>query len=246
MMKKNNGVLKIILIIIALAFLITILAMLMPVAFICGIIATWYYTKKKPNQRNRNIAIAVAAIGLVGSIFLTPSIINNSNPESKSTTTTTTTSSSKSVDNKKSTSATTSNKKETTPSKTELTIKNDGPKYTKESNAEFATVFQNVLNNALAESGMSTTVRVEYYDNTLIYVYVPQEYKYETNVNIQRLADTIYQAKENKFNEWAIDKGYDLGYTHSPTLYLKSEDDTVLAEESGILKKKMKLKINNS
>ncbi|MGT2744099.1 hypothetical protein ACVRW4_01895 [Streptococcus phocae subsp. phocae] len=243
-MKKNNSLLKVILIIIALAFFIAILAMLMPVALIGGIVATWYYTKKKPNQRNRNIAIAVAAIGLLGSVFLTPNIINSSKEETK--TTMTTTSSSKTDDSKKNISSTTTNKKETAPSKTEQTAKNDGPQYTKESNAEFATVFQDTLNTALAEKGVPSNIRVEYYGSNLIYVYVPQDYKYETNVNIQQLADTIYQAKNNKFNEWAIDKGFDLGYTHAPALYLKSEDDTVLAEESGILKKKMKLKINNS
>lgn len=246
MKNNNNSILKVILIIFALGILIAILAILMPVALICGMVATWYYTKKKPNQRNRNIAIAVSVIGLIGSVFLTPSIINNSKQETKPTTAATTTSSSKSENIKKSTNTTTSSKKETTQSKTEPTTKNDGPKYTKESNAEFATAFQEMLNNALAESGLSTTVRVEYYDDSLIYVYVPQEYKYETNVNIQKIADTIYQAKEKKFNEWAIDKGYDLGYTHSPTLYLKSQDGTDLAEESGILNKKMKLKVNNS
>ncbi|MFU2163958.1 hypothetical protein ACMZ6Z_04005 [Streptococcus pluranimalium] len=51
------------------ALLITLLAMLMPVALIGGIIATWYYTKKKPNQKRRNIAIAVAAVGLLGLFF---------------------------------------------------------------------------------------------------------------------------------------------------------------------------------
>lgn len=246
-MKKNNGFLKIILIIIALTLLMVLLAILMPVALIGGLIATWYYTKKKPNQRNRNIAVTVAIVGLIGSILVTPNFINNHKQTTKTpSTTSTTTTSLKSDDNNQSSSTTPSSKKESTPSESEQTAKNEGPQYTKESNAEFAAAFQDMLNGALSENGISTTVRVEYYDDSLIYVYVPQEYKYETNVNIQRLADSIYQVKENKFREWATSKGFDLKKTYSPTLYLKSEDSTDLAEESGILNKKMKLKVNNS
>lgn len=246
-MKKDNGVLKWVLIIIAIALLLAILAILMPLALIGGLIATWYYIKKKPNPKKRNIAITVATVGLLGSIFITPNLINQSNQSETTQNLTTTSSSSKAKQDKKLSSASTeSSKTETSESKTKPSTKNDGPEYTEKSNEEFANAFQDMLNTALSESGVSTTVQVTHYDRNLIYVYVPQDYKYETNVNIQKLADTIYQAKESKFTEWAIDKGYDLGYTHAPTLYLKSEDDTVLAEESGILNKKMKLKVDNS
>lgn len=236
-MKKNNEILKWVLIIIAMALLITLLAMLMPVALIGGIIATWYYTKKKPNQKRRNIAIAVAAVGLLGTIFLTPSLLNQSKQSITTKTVTTTSSSSETEQSKTSSSSS---------STTESSTKNDGPEYTKESNAEFATAFQDMLNTGLSESGVSDTVQVTYYDKSLIYVHVPQDYKYEANVHIQKLADSIYQAKESKFTEWAIDNGYDLGYTNSPALYIKSEDDTILAEEGGILNKKMTLKVDNS
>ena len=104
----------------------------------------------------------------------------------------------------------------------------------------------NALNQSLADNGTNVSVSVQYYGDNLIYVIVPQDFRYETNVNLQKLADTVLEAKENYFNKWAIENGYDLGYTNSPNLYLKSEDDTTLAEESGVLNKKMKLKVDNS
>ena len=103
----------------------------------------------------------------------------------------------------------------------------------------------NALNQSFADNGANVSVSVQYYGDNLIYVIVPQDFKYETNVNLQKLADTVLDAKENYFNNWAIENGYDLSYTNSPNLYLKSEDDTTLAEESGILNKTMKVKVKN-
>ncbi|MET3559317.1 hypothetical protein ABID29_002471, partial [Streptococcus rupicaprae] len=82
------------------------------------------------------------------------------------------------------------------------------------------------------------------YDDSLIYVFVPQLYKYASNASIQEMADVIYSNKKSFFKEWAIENGYDLSFTQSPTLIIKSEDDTVLAEES-ILFGEMKRKIDN-
>lgn len=243
-MKKNNGA-KIILIILVISLVVAITAMLMPVAFIGGLGAIWYFTKKKPDTNKRNISIAVAVVGLLGSIFITPAILNSSKNTSTTVATAPSISSTSSTEASTSTSSTTE-ASSTTEESTEPTTKNDGPEYTEESNAAFATAFMNALNQSLADSGVDINVRVQYYGENLIYVIVPQDFKYEPNASIQKLADSIFQAKENYFTEWAIDNGYDLGYTNPPHLYVKSEDDTTLAEESGILDRKMKLKVDNS
>ncbi|MCK3988538.1 hypothetical protein HCB74_06255 [Streptococcus suis] len=241
-MKKNNFV-KIILIIFAIALVVAIAAMLMPVAFVGGLGAVWYFTKKKPDSNKRNISIAFAVVGLLGSIFITPAMLNNQ--KNTSTTVATAPSSTSSTETSTSTSSTTEASSSTEES-TEPTTKNDGPEYTEESNAAFATAFMNALNQSLADNGVDINVRVQYYGKNLIHVIVPQDFKYEPNTSIQKVADSVFQAKENYFTEWAIDNGYDLGYTYAPKLYINAEDDTTLAEEEGILERKMELKIDNN
>lgn len=118
-------------------------------------------------------------------------------------------------------------------------VKNDGKEYDKEANAQFASYFMTELNNSLTDTGLQ--VKVEYYDNTLIYVFIPQDAKYSTESELQQLADTFLSSKENLFTNWAIDNGFDLGFTNSPTLLLKAEDGTTLAEEDNF-SRTMKLK----
>lgn len=244
---KKSGAGKVILIILVIALVVAIAAILMPVALVGGVGAIWYFTKKKPDIKKRNISIAVAAVGLLGTIFITPAVFkDNSNA---STTIATSSSSSKTKESSSSSSSevkTTTESSSETKQSTEPTTKNDGPEYTEESNAAFATAFMNTLNQSLADGGVNVSVSVQYMGKNLIYVIVPQDFKYEPTSSIQKLADTVYQAKENYFNEWAIDNGYDLSYTNAPHLYIKSDgDQTTLAEESGILNKTMKVKVKN-
>lgn len=249
---KKSGAGKIILIILVIALVVAVAALLMPVALIGGIGAIWYFTKKKPDTKKRNISVAVAVVGLLGTIFITPAVFKGNNNTSTTTTSSTIATSSSSSKTKESSSTSSSKLETTTESSskteesTEPTTQNDGPEYTEESNAAFATALMNALNQSLADNGANVSVTVQYYGDNLIYVIVPQDFRYETNVNLQKLADTVLDAKENYFNNWAIENGYDLSYTNSPNLYLKSEDDTTLAEESGVLNKKMKLKVDNS
>lgn len=250
-MKKSSGAGKIILIILLVALVVAIAAILMPVALIGGVGAIWYFTKMKPDIKKRNISIAVAVVGLLGTIFITPAVFkdNNNSTTTSSTTVTTSSSSSKTKESSSSSSSkaeTTTENSSKTEESTEPTTQNDGPEYTEESNAAFATAFMNTLNQSLAGGGVNVSMSVQYMGKNLIYVIVPQDFKYEPTSSIQKLADTVYQAKENYFNEWAIDNGYDLSYTNAPHLYIKSDgDQTTLAEESGIFNKTMKVKVKN-
>ncbi|HFI0618810.1 TPA: hypothetical protein ACGO1W_000448 [Streptococcus suis] len=137
--------------------------------------------------------------------------------------------------------STTTTKEKTT--ETTQEVKNDGKDYTEVSNTEFATHLTTEINNQLNSTGYQ--VRVQPVGNNVIYLYVPQDIKYSSNSEIQQIANNLYSIKENTFSTWAIDNGYDLGFTNSPDLYIKAEDDTTLAEESGIVNKSMKVKVNN-
>jgi hypothetical protein len=201
----------------------------------------WYFIKKSPNKKNRNISIAV----LIGSLFIIGTFFSDNTTKTENTkpaTTQAVTSSSESVESteKSKEDKTSETKSETT---TTQEIKNDGPKYTEASNTEFASHLTTEINNQLANTGYQVLTKPV--GNSLIYLYLPQEAKYLSKVEIQQIADNLYKIKESTFKTWAIENGYDLGSTYSPKLYVKVEDDTTIAEESGILKKSMKVKVNN-
>lgn len=197
----------------------------------------WYFIKKKPNKKYKNVSIAV----LVGSLFVIGTFFSKNTTKTETTKPVTTqeVTSSENTENTKE-EKTSETKSETT---TTQEIKNDGPKYTEASNTEFATHLTTEINNQLANTGYQVFTKPV--GNSIVYLYLPQEAKYYSKVEIQKIADKIYQVKESTFKDWAIENGYDLGSTHSPKLYVKAEDDTTIAEESGILNKSMKVKVNN-
>ena len=214
-----------------------ILKIILTLIFLGSAFGIWYFIKKNPNKKYRNISIAV----LIGSIFIIGSFPKDdtTKTETAKPVTTQEVTSSESTENTKE-EKTSETKSETT---TTQEIKNDGPKYTEASNTEFATHLTTEINNQLANTGYQVVAKPV--GNSIVYLYLPQEAKYYSKVEIQKIADKIYQVKESTFKDWAIENGYDLGSTHSPKLYVKAEDDTTIAEESGILNKSMKVKVNN-
>ena len=195
----------------------------------------WYFIKKRPNTKYRNISIAV----LISCIFIIGIFFKENKTKTERTKPATTqvasSSSSESTENTK--------EEKTSETSTTQEIKNDGPKYTEVSNTEFATHLTTEINNQLANTGYQVVAKPV--GKNILYLYLPQEAKYYSKVEIQQIADNLYQIKESTFKNWAIENGYDLGSTYSPKLYVKAEDDTTIAEESGALKKSMKVKVNN-
>lgn len=201
----------------------------------------WYFVKKRPHAKYRNISIAVLiSCALVIGIFFRE---NKTNTElTKPATTQTNSSSSKSSASKEN-----SEENKVSESKSEASssqeIKNDGPDYTEESNTQFANHLTTEINSQLAESGYQVITKAV--GKNVIYLYLPQDVKYYSKVEIQQIADKLYKIKESTFKNWAIENGYDLSFANSPNLYVKAEDDITLAEESGIINKSMKVMVNN-
>lgn len=202
----------------------------------------WYFIKKRPNAKYRNISIVVLiSCALVIGIFFRENKTNSEITKPASTQTTLSSSSKSSTGKENSREDKVSESKSEASSSQE--IKNDGPDYTEESNTQFANHLTTEINNQLAESGHQVITKPV--GKNVIYLYLPQEVKYYSKVEIQQIADKLYKIKESTFKNWAIENGYDLGFANSPNLYVKSEDDTTLAEESGIINKSMKVKVNN-
>lgn len=202
----------------------------------------WYFIKKRPNTKYRNISIAV----LISCIFIIGIFFKENKTKTESTkpatTQVTSSSSSESVESTES-----SKEDKTSESKSKASsakkIKNDGPEYTEESNTQFANHLTTEINNQLADTGYQVVTKPV--GKNVIYLHLPQEAKYYSKVEIQQIADKLYQIKETTFKNWAIENGYDLSFANSPNLYVKAEDNTTLAEESGIINKSMKVKVNN-
>lgn len=202
----------------------------------------WYFIKKRPNTKYRNISIAV----LISCIFIIGIFFKENKTKTESTKPATTqVASSSSSESSESTESSKEDKVSESKSKASSAkkIKNDGPEYTEESNTQFATHLTTEINNQLADTGYQVVTKPV--GKNVIYLYLPQEAKYYSKVEIQQIVDKLYQIKETTFKNWAIENGYDLSFANSPNLYVKAEDNTTLAEESGIINKSMKVKVNN-
>ncbi|AGK70414.1 hypothetical protein I872_01465 [Streptococcus cristatus AS 1.3089] len=89
-MKKffEKPTLKKILFVLAVLFIIILAPITMPLMFLGGCFGIWRFTKRKPNIRKRNIAIAVTIIGILGSYAvgkLTPNVIKEQTEQSQVT-----------------------------------------------------------------------------------------------------------------------------------------------------------------
>lgn len=253
---KNNSIWKVVGILLIAMLALAVVFMLMPFVAVAGGIGFWYFSKKKPNERYRMFSLIALGVGAVGSVFAIPAFINSTQNNPSISTQVAIPSSSSSSEKQSSTQPSSEDKSKdsseeknepssSSSSSSEQEIKNDGKEWTKEGNAEFASYFMNEYNKVLAESGMDWSIRTEYNEDISFSVYFPQNIKYETNTSIQRLADVLLKTKNNVFTNWAIENGYDLGFTDPPLVELKVEDGTTLAEESA-LNGNMKLKIDNN
>lgn len=253
---KNSSIWKIVGIIFIAILSLAVVFMLMPFVAVLGGIGFWYFSKKKPNERYKMFSLIALGVGIVGSIFITPAFINsNQNKTSINTQIETPSPSSSSKEKSSSQQLSEEKTKESSEKKSEPSSsssssseqekKDDKKKWTKETNAQFTTYLMNEINSKLAETGTPLSVRAEYSDSGLILLYVPQDFKYQSNTEIQQVVDSVLIAKNGLFSKWATENGYEPNSTNNPTLYVYAEDGTTLAEESA-WSGNMKLKIDNN
>ncbi|MBX9097136.1 hypothetical protein [Streptococcus gordonii] len=107
--------LKKILLVLAVLFIIILAPITMPLMFLGGCFGIWRFSKRKPNIRKRNIAIAVTIVGILGIYAvgkLTPDVIKEQTEQSQVTKFTSKSSSSSSSSSQISSSTASSSKKE--------------------------------------------------------------------------------------------------------------------------------------
>ncbi|MBJ6746429.1 hypothetical protein JEQ21_08190 [Streptococcus sp. 121] len=249
---KNSSIWKIVGILFIAILALAVVFMLMPFVAVAGGIGFWYFSKKKPNERYRMFSLIALGVGIVGSIFAIPAFINSNQNNASINTQVTVPSSSSSSEKQSSTQSSSEDKsKESSEERSEpsssssSSSEQEKKEWTKETNAQFATYLMNEMNNKLAETGTPLSVRAEYSDSSLILLYVPQDFKYQSNTEVQQVVDSVLIAKNGLFSKWATENGYEPNSTNNPTLYVYAEDGTTLAEESAF-SGTMKLKIDNN
>ena len=238
---KKSGAGKIILIILVVALVVAIAAILMPVALVGGVGAVWYFTKKKPDTSKRNISVIVAVVGLLGSIFLTSNTLNAKKTSVPSVPSVSSVSYSSSKKKKQktedtSTSAMVSSILEETSrsSSTESSTEESAPDITKDN---MPAVIERV-EQRLTEDGFDMTGYSLTYDDTILYLVVPDETKFYDKTKLQQFADGFQNKVHSYFNGWALENNYN--YNRPPLLVIKTQSGDRIASEtvSGSMKLK--------
>lgn len=208
--------------------------------FLATIGTTIFYRKRDKKKFKISLIICIICFFAIGA-SPKPKNTDNKKSDNKVVKTVKTKTTKKQTSNKQKS----QNKKADKKPKTDKKKKDDKPKYkeyTTEANKQFCDYYLQELQNSLKQNGLNIAVKVEYVDNALMCVIVPQEFKYASNTDIQYLADNVLKGKNQLFNQWASSNNYNP--KDNPNLTLKSEDGTELAVES-VFSKTMKRKVNN-
>ena len=191
----------------------------------CGLVGVWYFIKKQPNIKYRNISALISLISFV--IF---GLFFREDKSQQGSVRSVVSSSSSSL-NLSTTTQASSSILEVSSSSESASISNQ---FNDEEFQKYASQFQNKLNELVKETGQvySATGR-----GLILYLNVPQDFKYNSKDNIQEFADKVLQVKNETFPVWLVENGYS-AQDVSIRLHIKTEDGTVLAKEklSGIMK----------
>lgn len=238
---KKSGAGKIILIILVVALVVAIAAILMPVALVGGVGAVWYFTKKKPDTSKRNISAIVAVVGLLGSVFLTSNTLNakkTSVPSVPSVSSVSYSSSKKKKQKNEDASASAIEssilKEVASSSSTEASSEESAPDITQDN---MPAIIERVQQR-LSEDGFDMTGYNLTYDDTILYLVVPDETKYYDKTKLQQFADGFQNKVHSYFNGWALENNYN--YNRPPLLVIKTQSGDRIASET--LSGNMKLK----
>ena len=191
----------------------------------CGLVGVWYFIKKQPNIKYRNISALISLISFV--IF---GLFFREDKSQQGSVRSVVSSSSSSL-NLSTTTQASSSILEVSSSSESASISNQ---FNDEEFQKYASQFQNKLNELVKETGQvySATGR-----GLILFLTVPQDFKYNSKDNIQEFADKVLQVKNETFPVWLVENGYS-AQDVSIRLHIKTEDGTVLAKEklSGIMK----------
>ena len=202
-----------------------ILKNLLSVIVLVSAAGIWYFIKKQPNPKYRNISISIALVAfIIFGIFFR---------EEKSQQVTTTSVASSSAISSSSSSIEQSSSLE--PDETSSSATSSSSKHFKDEEVQnYAMQLQKKINELVQDTGQVYTVTGR---GRIIYLTVPQNFKYNSKDSLQEFADKVLEIKNETFPMWLVENGYAPQETRIH-LHIKAEDGTTLAKEnfSGFMK----------
>lgn len=227
--QKNSRLVSWILGFILICLVVYLLAVAMPFVLIGGLVGIWYFTKKKPDIRKRNIAIGVAVVGLIGSVTLTPNALKQQKTTTTASLTSISVSSSSEKSSSKSSSSTIASSTETSSSAETSTDTSSSEEELPRVTADQMGSFIEYLKQDLTDKGVDISSYTFYNKDTILYVTVPNDYKYYNKTDLQAFADGLKEKEHEAFNVWAGINGVD--FNSYPMLYIKTDDGNSLASQ---------------
>lgn len=202
-----------------------ILKNILSLIVLVSVAGIWYFIKKRPNPKYRNISALVALVAFIifGVLFR--------EEESKQVTTTSVASSSA----LSSSSSSIEQSSSLEPDETSSSATSSSSKHFKDEDVQnYAMQLQKKLNELVQDTGQVYTVTGR---GHIIYLTVPQNFKYNSKDSLQEFADKALEIKNETFPMWLVENGYAPQET-SIHLHIKAEDGTTLAKEnfSGFMK----------
>ena len=121
-------------------------------------------------------------------------------------------------------------------SETKESSSSDGPKdVTADQMASFIEYFQ----NDLTEKGVDISQYGFYNRDTILYMSVPDDYKYYDKTDLQKFADGMLAKEHEAFNVWAAINN--VNYERYPMFHIKADDGSAIASQK--LNGEMKVKV---
>lgn len=202
-----------------------ILKNILSLIVLVSVAGIWYFIKKQPNPKYRNISALVALVAFIifGVLFR--------EEESKQVTTTSVASSSALSSSSSSIEQSSSSE----PNETSSGATSSSSKHFNDKDIQnYAMQLQKKLNELVQDTGQVYTVTGR---GRIIYLTVPQKFKYNSKDSLQEFSDKVLEIKNETFPIWLVENGY-APQEASIHLHIKSDDGTTLAKEkfSGTMK----------
>lgn len=198
-------------------------------------------SKWKNLKRWQKWAIVLVCLAVLGKVFEITGLAPETKTEPAKTVQTSTSSKPKEKPktSKSSSSETSTSKSEEKASETETkesSSSEDKPKdITEGQMGSFIEYFQ----NDLTEKGIDISQYSFYNRDTILYMIVPNDYKYYDKTDLQKFADGMLAKEHEAFNVWAAINN--VNYERYPMFHIKADDGSAIASQK--LNGEMKIKV---